>query len=216
MRLAVLLALAGCGRIGFDPLGDAPFVPGVIACARPVLRDDFDDGTLDTSRWGVSAASEANGELTIIPATLDQFEGLYAQAPIDFNQHWAASEFVQLPASGSGGTVGFRFDRLSETDYPYAQVDNGMIEVGIYTPATPAPLVRVAFDDGLHRMIRMRDSGPTLFWETSPDGGVWTVIAETASPTSFLRTARLHVFAYDSTPPLDTLAILDQVVVCPN
>ncbi len=58
MRFGVLLLIAGCGRLGFDPsarTGDAtPAIPGLVA--RYTMDDDPADGTvLDTSAHGRDA-----------------------------------------------------------------------------------------------------------------------------------------------------------------
>lgn len=221
--IAATVACAGCGRIAFDPPGgtgdggvlDAPDSAVPITCASAVLEDGFDDDTIDATLWFSNASTESGGALSLVPDELGVYQGLFSRMSYDFRDRGLAFAFDAVPAAGTGGAVGVRTKVASEQDFTYLEVRDGMLRGGLNTPSSGTPRFTAPYDPVDHRVLRMRVTTGTLFWETSPDASSWTVLDMLNAP-ALLRDATLWVYAYDVQAPLDTAGRVEHVVLCAN
>lgn len=85
-----------------------------------------------------------------------------------------------------------------------------------YLPAT-GPVVQgsVAYDAVAHRWWRVRESGGTIFWETSPDGAAWTTQVSWASPYAAPTASQVYMGSgyFGADPGAGSFAEFDNVRV---
>ncbi|HEY0036816.1 MAG TPA: vanadium-dependent haloperoxidase [Longimicrobium sp.] len=164
------------------------------------LVDNFNDNSTDTAKWNPygspgSAADrlrEVNGRLEIRPASgAAGYSGYESLATYDLTRSHAAVEVVSALSAPVPAGV-----------YLRAQIDsNNKIELGI-SGGIISPVHVVAgnytffderpYDPDLHRWLRLRERDGNTYWETSPDGCEWMVLASRPNPIN-LGAVRLSV-----------------------
>ncbi|MFE1926538.1 LamG-like jellyroll fold domain-containing protein [Streptomyces asoensis] len=165
-----------------------PTVSGAAPYPMAMLGDDFDDGRIDTTKWptNVGGAFETSAGYLRIPmapgidtnftsARTWKLQGSQLTAKlctvpaVNGSSNVAASMWVTSTTSGT--RIGWRYDALTG-------VLAAMSQVG-FADATPTNLTYSAID---HAWLRVRESGGTVYWETSGDGYDWTVRRSLATP----------------------------------
>jgi hypothetical protein len=182
VQVSALVALAGCGRIGFASGDDTPggggddgggTVDAEVITAIP-LHDDF-EGNMLSSIWTFyndatgSMGTVANGDyvVTLADQKANSYAGLGLFDSYDFTTLAAWIELGAPPPDGLGKSCYFGITGLAMS---YA--GQGMLQItatGQTTSLTP-------FDYTAQRWWRIRGAGGTMRCETSPDGIVWTEI----------------------------------------
>ena len=197
MRAAVLL-VAGCGRVGFGAIGasDAPVdvvitVPDgpvpVSACGSTVsLADSFD--TSPGTIWSVQnqaglTAQETGGNLQISFAasvsgglysyfrstTAYSVEGMCAQAEIA-----GTPDFAKV-----GAAIYFKL-RTSQLEVEFFAHD-GVLDLRSRASNNKVTIQgTVIWDPIALRFVRLRQASGVTYWDTSPDGAVYTQQAAVA------------------------------------
>lgn len=136
-----------------------------------ILIDSF--ATQDASLWLYSTGVTASGGTVSIPAssqytelrsaTLYDFTGssVYAKVSMPSNPNSAVQAYMQVDISGGDGVM-----FLHENGHlTLREKVNGIDNDTYLDPYSPAQ----------HSWLRLRESGGTVYWETSPDGSTWTV-----------------------------------------
>jgi hypothetical protein len=189
-RTVVLIAMVGCGRIGFDvsgggtgddditgdaKLGDALGDGAITAlgCVDPGDGDPFTSGT-PCSAWGVmmmtqAALTESNGALLLIPTpTAITALGGCKRTGVALTTAGVFAEISQPLAQGdtelaatAGGTT-FAIAIRSSTTLALTQTGDASGTI-------------VQFDAIAMRWLRLRPSAGHIVYETSPDGQHWTM-----------------------------------------
>lgn len=151
------------------------------------LVDDFDDDSIDTARWpnNYGGVAESGGRF-VIDCDSGQWSGLKSAAAYTLD-----GSFVLLrayPPAANTATVSYLSVLVTTT---VAGTDAGfnidtasggiafMSRVGFSDPDA----VFDTYSPTDHAWLRLRESGGTLYWETSPDGQAWTVRRTDDSPT---------------------------------
>jgi len=156
------------------------------------LVDNFNDNSIDTTKWFTFAndfASEENQRLEIRPPSSApgiSYGGVSSTVTYDLTASEIRIELVRTLRAVVGTQVYF----LAQTD-----VDNRVvIFVHVEAPdalsvhayqvvaGTYTRLARVPYDPARHRWLRLREADGVLYWETSPDGQTWEVLASKAPP----------------------------------
>ncbi|MFE5853208.1 hypothetical protein ACFQ61_08300 [Streptomyces sp. NPDC056500] len=207
---------SGATGVTTDP-GWVEFSTGDSLFATPTsdVVDKFTTGIgAAFSYWGGTSWS-ATGRRAVVPAN-DEYAGLMAHEPrYEITNSTFYFEVVSLPSGGTGTSF-------------YAMVlgptDNGTFIRTTYTVATgmltfencidyvDASPTTLAFDPAAHRWWRFRETGGTVYWETSPDAASWTV-RRSMAVTQWLRfgTLRTNFEAYADTGSVTTPAEVDNV-----
>ncbi|WP_330348176.1 LamG-like jellyroll fold domain-containing protein [Streptomyces sp. NBC_00582] len=153
------------------------------------LGDDFDDGRVNTAVWTTNTGgagvetSEGRLRITLAPGVDTNFTSvrqwtltsskvtakLCAVPALNGSSNCAASMWVLSTTSGT--RIGWRYDASTG-------VLAAMSQVG-FSDGTPTNLTYNAID---HAWLRVRESGGTVYWETSSDGYVWTSRRTLATP----------------------------------
>jgi hypothetical protein len=154
------------------------------------LQDNFNDNVIDSTRWtwfGGSEIQEVNGRIEIRLGTFPNSStgaGYVSAAAYDLTGSEARIELVQAPRHAPGILTFL----LLETNGPGTIFGGSSLFIGVNNQAlsirgSGGVLRELPYDEALHRWLRIRELGGTIYWETSPDGERWT--AQFAAPQPF-------------------------------
>ncbi|MFD5002220.1 hypothetical protein ACFWMV_04860 [Streptomyces mutabilis] len=159
---------------------------GRIATPTAALVDDFDDGVVDPVLWPESygGVTEAGGRAQV-PCGLDY--AAYASAKI-YTLRESHVSCRMYPAALGDSLLACWTQVLIQTTTPGTDVviehnavadTLGMaLRVGYADPEYTA----IPYDPVAHAYLRIRQPGPDLLWETSPDNATWTIRRTVAAP----------------------------------
>ncbi|HTR54241.1 MAG TPA: hypothetical protein VMJ10_26295 [Kofleriaceae bacterium] len=191
--VAVALAAAGCGHVGFDRSADTAADGGGdggggggdgMQAAAPLggLTDNFDSGSL-AAFWTPYVDSPSTYQLTGGQLVLDlaaNVAGVYVGTQVlttnDLHEHAATIEAVTSTATNNCGC----YLILATTDGSQAVglVENsGMLEARIGN----SNFVTIPYDPVAHLWWQIVEHAGTTTWQASPDGRTWTAFASTAT-----------------------------------
>ena len=152
--------------------------------ATSTIRDDFDDNSLDASRWGVwtlgglATIDEVNQRIESTPPANtpgEHYAFICAQTPRDFTGSTAAVEVLAVVA-GAASTTELVLQQSDGEHRLVVDVSDGTIYSIEDLPGQRTRVPLVTYDAGLHRWWRLRHDATAdlVHWETSPDGRTWT------------------------------------------
>lgn len=157
------------------------------------LVDNFNDDSIDQGKWiaygtpGTAAdrLREVNGRVEIRPASgVSGYSGYQSQTTYDLTRSHAAVELVRAlstraPVAGTYLRAYIDGNNRVELGISNGLISPGQVVAGAYTFFDERP-----YDPEQHRWLRLRERDGSTFWETSPDGCDWTVLASRPSPIS--------------------------------
>lgn len=155
------------------------------------LTDDFGDGVLDPVLWSQSYGDPVEqGGRARVPCTTG-YAG--ARTASIYTLSWSQmAARVYPPAAGGAATAACSLLVLSNvggTDAGFL-VDRAQGAMGLYLREGYADggALFPAYDPVAHAWLRLREDAGSLYWETSPDGRVWTIRRTATSPSWSSRT----------------------------
>jgi len=167
----------------------ATFTPRTGSAPYPMdmLGDDFDDNRISSVLWPNSygGASEVGGRARI-PLTPGVTAGYQSVREWTLVGSKLTAKLVTLPAAGgsssavcsmwvnsttSGTRLGWRYNALT-----------GVISAESQTSFFDGSAVNLTYSPFSHLWLRVRESGGTVFWESSSDGAAWTTRRSLAAP----------------------------------
>lgn len=135
------------------------------------LTDPFN--TQDASKWGGFSADNfvASGQLNInaTPA----YPLLNSAVNYDLTGSSAYVQLVQRPNIGTGSTNAILMAQVSSGNFAEFILEGATLYFREQV-ATVNSDGSVTFDPVAHAWWRLRESGGSIFWDTSPDGATWT------------------------------------------
>ena len=151
------------------------------------LGDDFDATSVDTTRWATvyGGASQVGGRARI-PCVPSAFAGFLSAREWKLTGSKATAKLCKVPAANGSSTGAASMWVNSAT--------SGTRIGWTYNPATGVLFCdnHVGFGDASHTALtynaidyawlRVRESGGTVYWESSGDGVSWTVRRSLATP----------------------------------
>ncbi|MEV7240462.1 LamG-like jellyroll fold domain-containing protein [Streptomyces sp. NPDC093248] len=151
------------------------------------LGDDFDDNRVDTTLWTAGGGAVETGGRMRLPMTPGGGSSSYTSV-----RQWTltgskvTAKFATVPAAGGSSAASVSMYVLSQTSgtqlrWRYDAVTGqlrALAEVGS-TDGSPTILTYNPID---HAWLRIRESGGTVYFETSGDGAYWTVRRTLATP----------------------------------
>lgn len=159
---------------------------GTVSSPMAALVDDFDDDSIDTTKWPANYGSVAE---TGGRARVDCDTGQWSAYKSGSVYHLAGSHALARIYPPSGGASDGAYCSLlvtsstAGTDAGFL-IDSGAGVIGVY--------LRVGFSDGGalfpsysatdHAWLRLRETAGTLYWEASPNGASWTQLRSETSP----------------------------------
>lgn len=152
------------------------------------LTDNFNDNSLDTSKWfsykgGSATVSETNQRIQLaLPAsatgsdyagmtsngTAMNFASSYVQIQLvqNVNAGTSLADFwLVVYDSATGGTSKNAFRWITESTLIYAQYFVNSVKTTLYY---------TTYNSTTHKWLRIRESSGTVYWDTSTDGLTWT------------------------------------------
>jgi hypothetical protein len=136
----------------------------------PGLVDDF-NGAMNAALWetiadpNVRVSQPGRLEVALAPNQPGTAYGGYGTRTMrDFREHCLYVTFATVPTAASDMTIQF----VSSTSLGF-NVRNGQL-VAYYNDGDYTPITSVTYDPVVHHVLRLRETGGRLFWETSPDG----------------------------------------------
>ena len=147
------------------------------------LRDDFGSGTLDTGKWtnaigasidtGRLKLSRASGNAGLEATTTYDITGSSVAYKLTLDSGILTEQWhsVYMPFGTAASDpdingVGFQFSTDSFGAY---------LACRFVKDNTFQPNVSLTYDPVAHAWLRVRESAGVLYWETSPDGLLWTI-----------------------------------------
>jgi hypothetical protein len=184
-----------CAGAGCDQDGTGPLPPTPCGSAS-LLGDDFEDNELGdpwVADWDGGSVTEAGGAVQISLAGTPDGDtvhaGLLSHRRTRLRNVRLSVEVLEVPAADQLG----RFALAVEDpmgDIVELAVTTGRLQAG---RRGDAPVVDLAYDALAHRYWALRETEGTLYWETSPDGENWTILAGDSAPVVNLASVRARL-----------------------
>lgn len=186
--------------------------------ANASFSDNFDDNSLSAS-WAATGSVgkifERSHRLEINHGTIiNDYNQIITTSTYDINE---SNFFVKLIDAGnqalaSHGAIFFIRKSGDDTNKIFITVTGNLIQcfkvvVGVQTQVGS----NVAYDTAVHKWLRFREAGTTLFFDYATDGSSWTNITSFANPfgtTSFNIALQSGIYSAEATP---TYAIFDNL-----
>lgn len=179
-------------------------VPPIVCGKATLLADDFADGVRAPS-WGWAFASggaaraETGGRLVITLADMtagSSYAGYATNRTYDLTE---SRVYVEVPVMASTATaaqvyMSAAFNRPGPDDRVQFLQESGTLSARKDIAGTISTLWSAPWDATAHRWWQLRETGGLLYWETSPDGVVWTTRATDGDPTN-LAAVRIEIGA---------------------
>ncbi|MGW9285278.1 hypothetical protein ACWGSA_24535, partial [Streptomyces diastaticus] len=151
------------------------------------LGDDFDDGRVDSVLWPNSYGGVVErGGVVRIPVSTAGDAGLQSVRQWTLKGSRLTAKLVTVPKAGgssnvaasmwvnsttAGTRIGWRYDALT-----------GLLAASNQAAYFDGSAVNLTYSPIDHAWLRVRESGGTVYWETSRDGFSWTVRRTLAAP----------------------------------
>ncbi len=159
------------------------------------LVDNFNDNTTDPGRWIVQAApgtqvTETNGRLEILPRPhlAGTNGGAYRSTGLfDFSDSSVRVEVVHALATPTDASTYLSVGPDGSNEI-YISIQEGMVHALADASGGSFAYGKVPYDPVRHRWLRLRHEtaalagGDVVYYETSPDGVDWDVLAAPAPP----------------------------------
>lgn len=155
--------------------------------AISTLQDDFNDASLDTSKWSNwsgARVTESGGTLNIATTTSAIYSGIDSQNAYDLT---GSSIYVQLNDAGNLNLTSLedafvlKIDDNNRVFFNISGYD-GTIAAYKQVSGSSSSLASATYSSTNHKWLRFRESSGTLYWETSADATNWNVLYSEASP----------------------------------
>jgi hypothetical protein len=227
MTRAILLVLAGCGRIGFGAPATIDGESGaaeagvhdasaemssdgasMVGCIDPGDGDPFTSGT-PCSKWGSmvmlqTALTESSGALLAVPTpTVADAHGGCTRTAVPFT---AAGVFVEISRPLTNGDT-----ELSAGGFAMS-IRSGQMLALVEPGESTSPTV--PYDPFAMRWLRLRPSNGRVAFEYSPNGTAWTIARTSTTPAP----ADADVTVGARTPNVEVMpgvAQIEGINVCP-
>jgi hypothetical protein len=149
-------------------------------------RDTFNEPGINWNLWGAYGnAQEINGRVETRPDpwTPWSFAGYYSTTLYDLHQSAVTVEVAQiLSAPYQAYTYLELKSQWGEADKVWIAAGDGNVYAEQQVGYARTNLLTIPYDAYMHRWWRIRESGGSVFFETSPDGCGWTTQVAVADP----------------------------------
>lgn len=176
------------------------------------LTDDFT--TADTAKWNFNGtASVVSGQANLVPGS-SYGNSIVSTTRYDLTGSAIYARLVQTPNLGNGSNeafLGVQIDPSNSEGIGYSG-GNLLMRETVANVTSDATLTYNSVD---HRYLRIRESGGTIYWDTSPDGSTWTNRRSKAAGINVTSVQALLVSGYYGTEPSPGTAIFDDFNCCP-
>lgn len=146
------------------------------------LKDNFDDNHTDTVYWypfstlGASIAETGAQVDIIFPASsVNGTDADYtSNNRYDFAESYASIRVNQVPSAATSADAELRVVKNVSTDWFRWVYEGGTLFAQDTRAGVKTTRFSVAYNSTTHKYWRVRESGGTVYWDTSTDGSSWT------------------------------------------
>lgn len=126
---------------------------------------------------------EVNGRIEIRPRSGDsgKYSGIDSVSRYDLTGSFVHVELVQALRPIDGADT-FFIAQASVGNQVFFLITGGELQCSQTVSGTDTLLETVPYDPVEHRWLRWRERSGKIYWETSPDGGIWTTVYSKTSP----------------------------------
>jgi hypothetical protein len=146
------------------------------------IRDNFDDGVIDTEWRASGMAMEAGGVLAVTPDSSVNFGGYATKHRVDLTGTNVAVEVPQMLDTSSNATAALYLVG-DPTHYLAITQIHGMLNAEWDNGGPNATDFSVTYDLAAQRWWRISEASGTVTFEVSPDGTTFTAVTSIASPS---------------------------------
>jgi fibronectin type 3 domain-containing protein len=151
--------------------------------ASPVLVDDFNDNSIDTTKWpnnyGV-IIEEVEGKAKLTGDN-SEYSSYMSGRIYDLTGNAMVVKLSDSSSNGNDETYLWFSDVLG--NWVAWDVWGGLsINAGVNVDGVSPTFTQMPYDPVNHKYLRIRESSGTLYWDTSPDGKTWTTFRSISTP----------------------------------
>lgn len=155
-------------------VGSMPSGGSVVASGKTgnVIDDFSSQNTALWNGYSTTGISIVSGQLEIMPSAA--YPELITNGAYDLTESFFAAKIVRATQAGSGSIEGFISvftDASNSIDFILA---NGNLGFRQTVNGDDSDATYVTYNSTTHAWWRIRHSGTTIYWDTSPDGATWT------------------------------------------
>ncbi|HEX6039370.1 hypothetical protein [Longimicrobium sp.] len=148
-----------------------------------LLVDSFTGTVVDATKWVAFGPVQQAGSVIVTPAASTAFSygGYVSARRYDLTGSEVRVELQQVlnPAAGARTYLAVKLNNQNGLSLV---VENGALLAVQLVANVTTVLASVTYCPTLHRWLRLRESTGVAYWEASPDGKTWTVLAARPSP----------------------------------
>lgn len=165
-------------------------IDGLVVIKIEEFKENFNDNSIDGAvwtNWGGSKVVEQNQRLELNSANsgANGYFGMDAIVFYSLISSYASSELVnagnQSITSWGVWPIQLRLDGSNNLNW---SVQNGTIYATKQVGGVNTDLFTDTYNATDYRFLRIRESGGTVYWESSSDGSNWTIRGSSANPFS--------------------------------
>ena len=153
------------------------------------LQDPFTANALNAALWssftgGTSTLSYSEqGASANLPAVATSSDNgtIYSNSTYDLTGSYLAAHITTVPNPATGAYANLQ-GQIDGNNLVGWLIQSGTLAARYVVTGTITTLVSFPYSPSLHAFWRIRESGGTTFWDTSPDGTNWTNRASAANP----------------------------------
>lgn len=152
------------------------------------LQDDFHSSSLDDSKWALIDASSTrvsitNKRLEVTSYTVaNTYDGIYS---VNYYDLTASCAYVQVLNAGSQSIATLQSFIRVNVDASNALIfwiGNGTIYAQKQVAGTYTSFYSKSYDSSIHKWLKIRELGGTIYWDYSTDGKTWINFTSLANP----------------------------------
>lgn len=151
------------------------------------LIDNFNDNSIDTNKWSVfgggSQVAETNNELEITTLTTVNFYGIESVNKFDLTSSYALVKLITPGDTSILFHVTQLYIQLDTSNQLKWTIDSTTIKAEKNVGGSNSQVgSSTTYDPAIHKWLRIRESGGTIYWDYSTDEITWTNFTSLANP----------------------------------
>lgn len=155
------------------------------------FADPFNRTSVDSTKWaqatagGATMTFDATGATVTYPSssTASTAGSVSAIANYDLTGSYAYVQVLAVPSSSTNADAEMAL-LLDSNNWLRWVYEGGTLYAQYMVAGTRNNATTFSYSSATHKFWRIRESGGTTYWDTSPDGSTWTNQASMANPIS--------------------------------
>lgn len=155
------------------------------------FADPFNQTSVDSTKWaqatagGATLSFDATGATVTYPSssTASTAGSVSAKANYDLTGSYAYLQVLAVPSSSTNADAEMAL-LLDSNNWLRWVYEGGTLYAQYMVAGTRNNATTFTYNSTTHKLWRIRESGGTIYWDTSADGSSWTNQASVANPIS--------------------------------